>query len=82
MPVVLYGGLNLKITVTVKLNSKKESVEISTDGTYLVRVNAPPVDNKANERVVELLCMYFCKPKSAFSLVRGQKSKKKVFSVE
>jgi uncharacterized protein (TIGR00251 family) len=71
----------MKITVTVKPNSKKESVEEQPDGSYLVRVNVPPVDGKANERVIELLAGHFRRPKSLITLVSGPKSKKKIFSI-
>ena len=71
----------MKITVQVKPNSKKESVEISTDGSYVVRVNAPPVEGRANERVLELLAKSLGVPKSKIELVSGLKSKKKIFEV-
>lgn len=45
----------MKITVVVKPNARHESVEIQGDGTYLIRVNAPPQEGRANERVIELL---------------------------
>lgn len=71
----------MKITVTVKPNSKKEIVEELPDGTYVVRVNVPPIEGKANERVVELLSEHFRQPKSLITLISGQKSKKKIFSI-
>ena len=71
----------MKLTVQVKPNSKKEMVEMLTDGTYLVRVNAPPVEGKANERVIELLASFFKVPKSRIELVSGHKSKFKVFAI-
>lgn len=73
--------MSMKITVAVKPNSKKELVEELPDGSYVVRVNVPPVDGKANERVIELLSKYFRQPKSLIELVSGPKSKKKIFSI-
>lgn len=72
----------MKISVLVKLKSKKESVEKISDNEYIVRVHVPPVDNKANERVCELLAKHFKVPKSSCKLVSGLKSKKKTFDVE
>lgn len=72
----------MKITVQVKPNSRKEGVEDLPDGSYLVRVNAPPVEGKANERVIELLAEKFGIRKSAFTLRSGPKSKKKVFEID
>ncbi|WP_409478908.1 DUF167 domain-containing protein [Pseudobdellovibrio sp. HCB154] len=71
----------MKITVAVKPNSKKELVEQQPDGSYVVRVNVPPVEGRANERVIELLSEHFRLPKSLIALVGGQKSKKKIFSI-
>lgn len=73
--------MKMKITVAVKPNSKKELVEEMPDGSYTVRVNVPPVDGKANERVIELLSKHFKQPKSLITLVSGPKSKKKVFTI-
>ena len=71
----------MKITVQVKPNSKKESVEQLPDGSYLVRVNVPPTEGRANERTQELLAEFLGRPKTSVQLVSGQKSKKKVFEV-
>jgi len=73
--------MKMKITVVVKPNSKKELVELMPDGTYTVRVNVPPVDGKANQRVIELLSEHFRQPKSLITLLNGPKSKKKIFSI-
>lgn len=72
----------MKITVQVKTNSKIESVELLPDETYLVRVSVPPVDGKANLRVVELLAQYFMCAKKYINLISGPKSKKKIFEVK
>ncbi len=71
----------MKISVQVKTKSKKESVEILSDGIFVVRVNAPPVEGKANERIQELLSEYFQVRKSSITLVSSPKSKKKIFSI-
>lgn len=71
----------MKITVQVKPNSKSESVTKNEDGSYTVRANAPPIDGKANKRVIELLADYFDKPKSKIELVHGSSGKKKFFNI-
>ena len=71
----------MKIKVQVKPNSKKEGIQAGSDGGLVVRVNAPPVDGKANERVIELLSKHFKKPKSAFILKSGHKGKNKIFEI-
>lgn len=71
----------MKVSVQVKPNSRREGVEVMTDESYLIRVNAPPVDGKANERVIELLSQTLKIPKSSVVLLKGSKGKKKVFEV-
>lgn len=71
----------MKIAVTVKPNSKVEKVEQVEEGHYVVRVNVPPVEGKANKRVIELLSDYFKVPKSRIELASGGKSKKKIFKI-
>lgn len=70
-----------KILVQVRPNSRQESVERSEDGVFIIRVNAPPRDGKANQRVVELLSQHLGVPKSKIELVSGGKSKLKTFKV-
>jgi uncharacterized protein YggU (UPF0235/DUF167 family) len=72
----------VRISVSVKTNSKVELVEKQSDGTYLVRVHVPPVDGKANERIRELLAEPFKSPKSSIEIVAGFKGKKKIFQVK
>jgi uncharacterized protein (TIGR00251 family) len=72
----------VKITVLVKPNSKKESVTQNEDQSFTVRVNAPPQDGKANQRVIELLSRHFNLPKSSIELLHGASGRKKVFKIE
>ncbi len=71
----------LRISVTVKPNSRKESVEPEGGGSYVVRVNAPPIEGRANERVIELLAEALGIRKSAIELVAGHRGRKKVFQI-
>lgn len=72
----------MKISVTVKPNSRKEAVEETEPGHFVVRANAPPLEGAANERVIELLAEHFGRPKSRVRLVRGGKSKHKIFEID
>jgi uncharacterized protein (TIGR00251 family) len=71
----------MKISVEVKLKSKAESVTQLESGNYLVKTNAPPVNGKANERIIELLAKFLKLPKSYFELVSGHRGKKKIFKI-
>lgn len=72
----------MKLTVEVKTNAKKEGVEKTEDNIFIVRVNVPPVEGKANKRVIALLAKYLKKPKSAFEITGGLKSKRKTIKLE
>jgi uncharacterized protein len=74
--------VSLKIDVQVKTKANPEKVEKIDSTHYVVRVNAPPVDGLANQRIIELLSKYFKIPKSKIELVSGFKSKKKVFILD
>ncbi len=72
----------MKFTVNVKPNSRKEGVEARADGSLTVRVNAPPIEGRANIRVIELLSEYFDCPKSRIRLISGSSGKRKIFEVD
>ena len=55
--------------------------EPGPDGVWQARVQAPPVDGKANEAVVRLLAERFDVPKSRIALVSGETSRLKTFEI-
>ena len=71
----------MKITVRVKPNATRNSVEKQDDGSYIVRVTAPAVEGKANEKLVETLAEYFGKPKRSVTIVRGASAKIKIVEI-
>ncbi len=72
----------LQIKVCAKPRSKKESVEKISETEYVVRVNVPPVDGKANSRIIEALAKYFQTAKSNIKLIKGEKAALKVFEID
>lgn len=70
------------ITVIAHPNSKKSRIEKDLFGTLHVYVNQPPLEGKANKAVGESLAEYFKTSKSKVVLIRGEKSKQKVFNIE
>jgi len=71
----------MKFKITVKPNARKSEVILNTDGTLVVRVNVPPIEGKANEKVIETLSEYFKKPKRSISIVSGFKGRNKIIDV-
>ena len=62
-------------------NSKKPRIEKDLMGILHVYVNKPPLENKANEAVLEDLAKYLEIKKNQLILVSGEKSKTKTFEI-
>lgn len=71
----------MKISVFVKIKSKVESIEQALDGSYVVRVNARPVEGEANTRIIELFAEYFKVPKKSITILSGHSSIKKIIQI-
>jgi hypothetical protein len=69
------------ISVTVKPNAKLAAITKLTDSEYRVTVHAPAENGKANRALIELLARYFCVPKSAIRIIRGQFARKKLIEI-
>ena len=59
------------LTIHVKPNAKKESLEWLDEDTIIMSVSAAPEKGKANKKVVELLAEELGVAKSRISLIRG-----------
>jgi uncharacterized protein YggU (UPF0235/DUF167 family) len=70
----------MKINVRIKPNARRSKVEKTEQG-YVVYVNAPPIENRANIALVESLSEHFDIPKSRIRIVAGLKSKNKVVEI-
>ena len=71
----------MKITIQVKPNARKNEVELREDGTYLVKVSAPPIEGRANEKVIEVLSAHFKKPKRDIQILSGSRGKHKIVEI-
>ena len=71
----------MKIEAVIHPNSKNPRVEKDLIGTIHVYVNTPPLEGKANKAVVESLSKFLKVKKSGIILIKGEKSKNKVFEV-
>ena len=63
-------------TVKVATNARRESVSETPEG-YIVRVNAPAREGKANERVMHLLALHLGISRSRIEIASGHTSKLK-----
>jgi len=72
----------MKCTVFVKPNARVNEIILQDEGTYLVKVNAPPHDGKANEKLIELLAQHFSTAKRNVEIISGMTSRKKIVEIE
>lgn len=71
----------MKVTIIAHPNSKKPRIEKDLTGILHVYVNKPPLENKANEAVLEDLAKYLEIKRNQLVLISGQKSKTKTFEI-
>jgi len=70
------------IQVKVKPNARVAMLEEMSDGTWLARVKALPVDGKANEELVALIARQFNRRKSQVSVRTGSSGRVKLVNIE
>jgi uncharacterized protein (TIGR00251 family) len=72
----------LELRVQAKTRSRVEGIGDAGDEALLVRVNAPPVEGKANERILLVIAEAFDVPKSRVRLLRGTRARHKWVRIE
>jgi len=70
------------LAVKVKPNSRTSALTEQADGTWLAQVKAPPVDNKANAALIELIAEHFGVRKSQVTIKTGAGGRLKRVQVE
>ena len=68
----------MRIYVRVTPHSSANKIEQIGENEYKVRLTAPPVDNRANICLTEVLSDYFDRPKSSFKIVAGKTARVKI----
>lgn len=63
-------------------NAKRTGADGRHDGVLRVRLNAPPVEGKANEVLVAWLAGELGVPKRAVTLLRGQTARRKLLEID
>ncbi len=77
-------GDGARLVVRVKPKSSREGVVVEAGpggDVVVVRVNAPPVEGKANERVREVVAAALGIPRGRVSIVRGEGSREKDLAI-
>jgi uncharacterized protein (TIGR00251 family) len=71
----------MKLHVKVKPGKKKENISRG-DNHWLISINAPAVDGKANERLVEFLSEVLHVSKSKIVILKGHSSPFKTLEID
>ena len=78
-------GRSHQLTSTLKIrvipNAKKSEFAGYRDGELLLRLNAPPVDGKANKAAIEFISRYLSVSRSSVQLIGGERSRHKIFEI-
>lgn len=69
------------IHVKVQPRSSRRGIEIKGDDIK-VRLKSPPIDNKANEELIEVLADELGVKKGSISIIRGLSSRQKVLLIK
>lgn len=73
------GGVRLAVQITA--NAKKTEVIGVLDDALKVKLQAQPIEGKANEALIRFLADRLSVPKSAITLTHGQTNKRKLLEV-
>ncbi len=71
----------LTITVQVQPRSSRDEIIGLHEGRLKIRISAPPVDGKANERLTEVIAKAFGVSKSSVEIVKGHHSRVKTITI-
>ena len=72
----------VSICVRVSPNASRDEVLGFTDGVLRVRIAAPPVRGKANDRLIAFLGRLLGVSKDSVSIVKGQTSRDKLIAID
>ena len=75
----LPGAIRLAVQITA--NAKKTEVTGVLDDALKLRLQAPPVDGKANEALVKFLAKALGVPRGAVTITHGHTNKRKLIEV-
>ncbi len=71
-----------RYTIEVKVIPRAKKISVRQDnGLLKVYLTAPPLDDKANSQLIDVLSEYLDVPKRCIKIVKGHKSRNKVVEV-
>ncbi|MDD4995128.1 MAG: DUF167 domain-containing protein [Patescibacteria group bacterium] len=73
---------NKIIKIRVIPRAKRPEIVELDDGSLKVKLKSPPLDNRANQELIETLSKYFDVPKSKIIIASGKKSRNKIVEIK
>ena len=70
-----------QLKVRVIPNARKDELAGLREDEWILRLNAPAVDGKANKAAVDFVSEFCDVPRSAVLLIRGERSRHKIFQI-
>lgn len=74
--------VRMHIKVRVNTNARKETVLLVDDTHLTISVKEKPLDNAANQRVIQLVALQYRVPANKVHIVRGHRTASKILTVE
>jgi uncharacterized protein (TIGR00251 family) len=71
-----------RLEIRLKPRAKADRIDLDESGRVDIAVTSPPVDDRANAHMAELLADWLKIPKRAISIIKGGHSRNKVVGVE
>ncbi|MBE7410475.1 MAG: DUF167 domain-containing protein [Leptospiraceae bacterium] len=72
----------MNLEVIVKPNSKSPGIVVIENSKWTVKVRERAIEGKANKAVIQAISEKLKISKSKIQLIRGEKSKVKIFSIQ
>ncbi len=70
------------LSVKVKPNAKRQSIQLEVDGSLTAQLKSPPVDGQANSELIQALATFYQVPKSSIRIKSGANSKFKRVEID
>jgi uncharacterized protein len=71
----------IRVTVQIAPNAKKSEVTGLLDDALKLRLQAPPIDGKANDALIRYIAALLDVPKSTVYIAHGHTSRRKVIEI-
>jgi uncharacterized protein (TIGR00251 family) len=72
--------MHIRIVVTPR--AKKSGIIELQNGCLKVKLTSPPIKNRANRELIDLLSRYYRVSKSAIRIIRGVHSREKLVEID